>query len=208
MRNSRSILVILLVAVVLLASACNARRQPKVPGNVVPSPPVAQPDTAQQLPDTEPPTPQPITEPPPDPMVGTTPSVSTASPPMVEDTTSVAPPPPKEVRPPKRQTAAPQKPEAAPLAEAPVAVPQLTQLLTDEEEWSYNREIDEVLVSVSETVALLGRRSLNEEQMMELDRVRTFLKQTIDIRQKDLVTARNLARRTELLATDLERSSR
>ncbi len=214
MRNSRSILIVLLVAVVVLASGCSpfaSRRQPKVPGSVAPAPPVSPPKAPRQLPDAEPPTPRPITEPPPDPMVGMKPSVGSTPPPLVEEATSVGAPPPSETRPPKRETVSepgPRKSEAAPPAQAPVNVPQLTQLLTKDEEWAYNREVDEILVSVSETDKLLGRRALSEEQMIELDRIRAFLKQTIEVRQTDLVTARNLARRARLFANDLERSSR
>jgi hypothetical protein len=87
-------------------------------------------------------------------------------------------------------------------------VPRLTQLLSPEEQRQYNQEIDEALERAHRNVALIAQRPLNAEQQSLLERVHAFLQQTVELRQLDLVTARSLAQRADLLARDLERSTR
>jgi hypothetical protein len=134
------------------------------------------------------------------------------TPPLVTETQEPpAPPPepkPKPASTAKRPVTAP-KPlgETKPVPE-PSLVPKLTQLLSEEEQWEYNREIDEKLLAISQTLATLEKRPLKAEQMEVLARVRAFAEQTTKTREVDLITARSLVRRAELLAQDLEASTR
>jgi hypothetical protein len=97
--------------------------------------------------------------------------------------------------------------EDPPVAEQP-PVPQLTELIPDDKKWEYAQEVDRRLLHINQLMAELENRPLNEEQMALLDRVRVFTRQTTEARETDLVTARNLSERAELLAEELERATR
>lgn len=188
---------VLALALLAFSPGCNPfrrQRQPKVPPPVSPAPLPRKPE-----PEPAPPKPAVWEFPPP-------PEVSPAPP-------SSIPPPPIEAplprRPPRREArpaaAAPPESEAPPKAPP---VPRLTQLLSPEEQRQYNQEIDEALERAHRNVALIAQRPLNAEQQSLLERVHAFLQQTVELRQLDLVTARSLAQRADLLARDLERSTR
>jgi len=57
--------------------------------------------------------------------------------------------------------------------------------------------------SVKRQLLRVAGKNLNAEQQDIADRVRTYLTQAEQARDKDLVTAVNLARRADLLAKDL-----
>jgi hypothetical protein len=114
-------------------------------------------------------------------------------------------PPPR--RPESRREVA-VKPEPEPEAPKALPVPRLTQLLTPEEERKYNQEIDTSLDRARQNAALIAQRPLKPEQQIVLERVHAFLQQTVETRKLDLVTAHSLAQRADLLARDLERSTR
>jgi hypothetical protein len=57
--------------------------------------------------------------------------------------------------------------------------------------------------SVRKILAQVGGKNLTADQKDIADRVRTYLTQAEQAREQDLVTAVNLARRADLLATDL-----
>ncbi len=122
-----------------------------------------------------------------------------------------APPPrPKRVRAKPRPAEAAGEPAPRTEGATPeaAAVPQLTQMLSDEERWRYSKEIDDGLVRVNEILKKVEGRPLSEEQTLVLNRVRAFLRQVSETRKTDLVTARSLLERAELLAADLERRAR
>ena len=102
----------------------------------------------------------------------------------------------------------PAAPESPPTVANPAAAPRLTQLLSKEKQWEYNREIDNLLLAVNGILDKLEKRPLAEDEMDLLGRVRAFAQQTTETRKVDLVTARSLARRAELLARELEQSTR
>jgi hypothetical protein len=120
-------------------------------------------------------------------------------------------PPPKPAPAPSRPAAPDSPPETGPPpakpAEPPETLPRLTQFLSEEEQWEYNREIDSLLVQIHETMGALGQRPLSQEQMEVLDRVRTFVRQASEVREADLITARSLARRAMLLTQELQKST-
>jgi hypothetical protein len=130
-------------------------------------------------------------------------------PPVTETQEPPGPPPePKPASTAKRPVTAPKPAGESKPEPEPSLVPKLTQLLSEEEQWEYNREIDEKLLAISQTMAALEKRPLKAEQMEVLARVRAFSEQTTKTREVDLITARSLVRRAELLARDLEASTR
>lgn len=190
--------IIWLISLALIAG-CNPfsrQRQPKVPPAVTPGPP-------PKLEVKRPPKPAAMEYPPP-PEVQPAESVKAIPPPPPVAQTAVGPPPP---RPPVHREPA-TKPETPPQQPAQVQVPQLTQLLTPEEEKRYNDEIDDGLARVRKNLEILGGRPLNEERQSILERINAFVQQTIETRRIDLVTARSLSQRADLLARDLERTTR
>lgn len=194
------LLAVLCALLLLLAPSCNPfrrQRQPKVPPPVAPAPAPVKP--APEAP------PQPVAYDFPDPPE-TAPLPPGEIPPLSVAAELTVPPPP---RPPARREVA-VKPESEPAPEAPKppAVPRLTQLLSPEEERKFNQEIDESLERTRRNLALIAQRPLSAEQQIVLERVHAFLQQTIEIRPLDLVTARSLAQRADLLARDLERTTR
>ncbi len=170
---------------------------PKPPENRPAKAPAAEENGAAELP--APPNVEPEVQPAPQ-----VPALGTAD--------SEVPPPPKPSRAPRRPAAPASPPEAeappAEPAEPPDNLPRLTQFLSEQERWEYNREIDTLLGQIHQTMDALGQRPLSQEQMEVLDRVRTFVRQASEARKVDLVTARSLARRAMLLAQDLVKSTR
>ena len=138
------------------------------------------------------------------PELGPANSSQDSAPPLVELEIAVGPPPKAPVAP------QPVKPESPGVQQppAPVQVPQLTQLLTADEEKRYNEEIDDALFRVRKNLDVLAGRSLNEEQQGILERINAFVQQTKETRKADLVTAKALAQRADLLSRDLERTTR
>ena len=111
------------------------------------------------------------------------------------------PPPPR--RPPVATT--PPKPAPPPVTPPPEtpAPPKLGQIFTADQLRDYNRAIDESLDRVRRTLAAVAGKNLTAEQGEIADRIRTFQRQAEQAREQDLVTAVSLARRADLLATDL-----
>ena len=184
----------------LLLTGCNLfqrQRQPKVPPPPTPAP---MKTTTEVLP---PPKPKAMDYPLPPKLEPESRTLAMTRPPL--EPQIVIGPPPKAPA-----TREPVKQEPREVAEqpAPAPVPQLTQLLTPEEERRYNEEIDGDLSRVRKNLEMLTGRSLNDEQQRILDRINAFVKQTLDRRKNDLVTAKALAQRADLLARDLERTTR
>jgi hypothetical protein len=193
------LLAVLCALLVLLAPSCNPfrrQRQPKVPPPVAPAPAPVKPAPEAR--------PQPVVYDFPDPPeTAPLPPGEIPAPPLATELT--VPPPRPPVR---REVAVKPGSEPAPEAPKPPAVPRLTQLLSPEEERKFNQEIDESLERARRNLALVSQRPLSAEQQIVLERVHAFLQQTIEIRPLDLVTARSLAQRADLLARDLERTTR
>ena len=192
------------VALTLLCS-CNPFRRsrtPRVPSAPVPAPPAAEsPLEPQPSPEPKPLPPPPEVEPPP--VTSLPPAPPEAMPPTVHPS-----PPSQPARHRPTEQPPPQEPPPQQEPAGPVAIPQLTQLLTPEQERRYNNEIDESLSRVYRNLEILSGRRLDEEQKTVLSRIQAFVRQTIETRGEDLVTARSLAARADLLARELERTSR
>lgn len=111
---------------------------------------------------------------------------------------------PRRVRQPQPSVEEASAPEPAP---APPA-PELAQILTAEQQNSYNSAIDRNLDRAQRTSRLLRNRKLNRDQAVYLERINSFIQQAGEARRTDLVRAANLAERAAVLADDLLRTIR
>ena len=124
------------------------------------------------------------------------------------------PPPPASAKP--VRTPAPPGPAAPPVITAPPAPPnppapappRLTELLDEDAAWKYNQEIDDRLARTNQLLHGIEKRNLSNDQMVVLDRVRSFVRQATEARTQDLATAHSLSGRGLLLAQDLDRATR
>ncbi len=94
-------------------------------------------------------------------------------------------------------------PKPVPAENPPVAAPKLAQILTPEESRKNTQDLEQYTERVKRALAKVEARNLTAEQRDIAERVRTYLLQAEQTREQDLVTAVNLARRADLLATDL-----
>jgi hypothetical protein len=103
------------------------------------------------------------------------------------------------------------KPSAAAPAPDPseeaASLPQLEQLLTAEQQAEYNSVIDRSIEKAQRSIARLNGRHLNPGQNTSMERIKAFIVQALDARKTDLVRAKNLAERADVLAEDLLRSA-
>lgn len=123
---------------------------------------------------------------------------------------------PKLPAPPKRRASrkvpakpapAPPPPEPAPAPEPPPPpVPELAQILTVQQQQEYNQAIDRSIYRAQRNLAALGGRRLNPEQSLAVERIKTFVQQALEARKTDLIRAKSLAERADVLAEDLLRS--
>ncbi len=190
-------------AILVLSTGCKLTGPSRTPK--VPSPPASARRPAPQPPPAKPASPEILPDPP------EIQAAETHSPPTpLFFEASVLPPPPPEPPVGEQQPLpdSPPGPEVEPPPAQPPAVPQLTELLPDEKKWEYGQEIDRRLQHLNQLLRELEKRSLNREQVALLDRVRVFVRQTTQSRGTDLVTARNLSLQAELLAEELERTTR
>ncbi len=182
----------LAAAVLLLTLGCNPfarRRTPAAPTVDVPPPPKPAETKPKPVNYPEPPVIAPES-------AGTVPGPA-------EDTQTNLPPPPETDTPAPTTQPAPQEQPSE-----PPAVPQLTQLLTEREIAIYNQEIDRNLTTVASLERTVATRRLDEQAGLALERVRALAAQAEETRGRDLATARSLAARALMLATDLESRTR
>ncbi len=140
----------------------------------------------------------------------------------VISTDAVPPPvpaPPDEPQPKKRShkpaqnaalTASAQAPDqplgpaiAPPAAEAS---PKLGQMLSSDEERVYNQDIDRDLQRVRAALKVLNAKPLSDPQKEVVKQIETFLKQAEDLRKTDLVEAKGLTHKADILTRDLQES--
>jgi hypothetical protein len=134
-------------------------------------------------------------------------------PPTIE---TPVPEPPKPEQPPKptrraNNTQPKPSPSASPVEtsepERP-AVPQLTQLMSPEEQAAHNRAIDRNVAQAREHLGQVDQRRLNASQRSTFERAQAFIGQAEQTRTTDLATAKALAERALILAEDLARTTR
>ncbi len=92
---------------------------------------------------------------------------------------------------------------------APVAVvPKLGEIFSDDQKVQALKSCDESLARTREAVAQLRSMTLSSEQKQSMTRVKVFISQAEQARQRDPQTAKQLAERAELLSRDLLRTAR
>jgi hypothetical protein len=94
-------------------------------------------------------------------------------------------------------------PDPAPAA---TPVPQLGQLLTDDQVREYSGELDQALKQTAAILGSVGRRALTRNQRSLAERARSLVGQAEAQRSMDLLTARNLAKRALILSQELQRT--
>jgi hypothetical protein len=151
-----------------------------------------------------PPPPQPPAKPGPPPVLPAPPlltiDLSILLPSGLPTTVPDLPEPPKPAPRPRPLVAGPKPPVTLP---EPTVAPKLGPLFTPEQTREYTKDLDESLERVRNRLGELSRKRLNADQVVTLERIRTFQKQAEQARQENLVTAVYLARRADLLAQDL-----
>lgn len=102
--------------------------------------------------------------------------------------------------------AAPGPAPAPPAPQTAAAVPPLEQLLTPEQQQSYNQSIDANIGRAQRAIAALNGHKLSAEQSTYLARIQAFISQAAEARKTDLFRAKSLSERASVLAEDLLRS--
>jgi hypothetical protein len=120
---------------------------------------------------------------------------------VVEEPIQPSAPPPPPPQPPK--SPAPAAPDVPPPKPPP---PQLAELLTDEQQRTYQQEYNDAMRDVDAVLGAVRNRVLTREQAAIQERVRSFAEQARAQHDADLATARNLATRARILAGELQRS--
>jgi hypothetical protein len=197
----------LVLPMALLLSSCRTKQadaappppEPRVSRTPKPQPPVgpiSEPQTVATLPDQQPVPPDAVPERP-----G----------PLVDQPEEEAGPKPQPAPPRPVASAPPPASESAAQPETPAAaVPQLGQILSPDQRRQYNQVIDQAIRRAQERleVVLANSRRLNEEQHTIIKRIQAFIRQAQEAREQDLMIAKNLADRAQLLADDLAKNFR
>jgi hypothetical protein len=63
--------------------------------------------------------------------------------------------------------------------------------------------LDEFLGHVDQILSAAGKKNLNADQIAQVETIKTFRQQAQDMRDKDLMTAVELAKRADAYASDL-----
>jgi hypothetical protein len=168
---------------------------PKIAAPVPATQPLAgQPATAQGASPTSAPVPEPA--PPPIsqdamPAAAPTPKATLTPKPAVRRNPVPTPPPPT-------QTAAPVAPASPP--------PPLQEIISGEQRRQYQTDFSQGVARASAALKQASTRTLNADQQETAARIRTFLAQANAMRDADISTALQLARRADLLGQELLKS--
>jgi hypothetical protein len=135
-------------------------------------------------------------------------SVGTLSAAVLPDVPDVAfPGPPR-----RRGEGVAQKKPAAPKLQpvpAPATVPRLGEILSPEIRANYERDFIAHVARAQDVINQAAGRNLDSIQEQTVERIRTFLSQAFDLRDRsDLSNGVEIARRASLLAEDLVRTFR
>jgi hypothetical protein len=132
--------------------------------------------------------------------------------PPIEIATQETLPPKPPVRSPKPAATTPVTPEVEqptlpPTPPTPVpTTPQLGEILTDDQRQQYEADFKIFVMRAQAVLSRASGRRLTARQKEDAQRIRTFLHQAEESKVKDLVTAVQLAKRADLLGTDLLKS--
>lgn len=81
--------------------------------------------------------------------------------------------------------------------------PRLGQMLSPDQQRQYNALIDQNLATAQASLRLIGSRKLTREQQESVREIEHFMQEAADARKVDLVGAKGLAEKAEVLAKDL-----
>lgn len=180
----------------------------------------------EPIPTPDPPRPVAVTPPPPkvEPPPGPPPKIETKEPEVPSAVAGIPTPPapkPKGKKPSKKPGTATGTAQSPPSATPPpkdlatgdatppsASVPKLVEILSDDQKAQLLRVCDESLSRAREAVTQLRGVPLSAEQKQSLGRVRTFIYQAEQAREKDPQTARQMAERADSLSRDLVRTVR
>ena len=98
------------------------------------------------------------------------------------------------------------QPAAAAPGSPAVEAPRLGQMLSSSEERQYNALIDQTLSQTQSNLNLLAKRSLTPDQQSSIRAIQEFMSQANATRTVDLVSAKALADKAQVLARDLVRN--
>jgi hypothetical protein len=96
-------------------------------------------------------------------------------------------------------------PKAPPTLPDQPAAPKLGQIFTADQIREYNKDLDDSLERVRRDLTELNKKRLSRDDLVTVERIRTFQKQAEEARLEDLFTAVSLAHRAKDLAQDLLR---
>jgi hypothetical protein len=128
---------------------------------------------------------------------------------------AVVVPPPPDIPTKKVKKPRPRKPVTPPPAPVPVQAakavdpppsPKLEQLLSPGQEQGYNQTIDSDLQRARNNLQAVRAKSLSDPQKAVVTQVQNFIKQAEELRKTDLVEAKGLSHKADVLASDLARS--
>jgi len=187
---------LLLITIISLSgamSSCLFSRKPRPAQIYIPPPP--KPELPRE---------QPIPPPP------NLPPQQNSPPKTAEEQPAEPVPPPQEQPRPRRRTAQQTStPAETPAPEQPVetaptpATPRLGQMLSPEQQKEYSNAINSSVSRARENLKLLQSHALKPEQKAVVVQIESFLNQVEEARKYDLVAARSLAERADLLSSDL-----
>ena len=183
--SHRAAIVLLLLGVALFASGCKKRTVQAAPPVVVaqPAPATTQPEVKQPEVKVEP---APTTTAP-------APIAPAAKPTSPRATSTTKPAP----------TPAPEPPPAAPK----VAPPQISPRLSPAESVEYQKKTEEAIAAAERNLQRSYGRQLNAAQVDMVEKIRGFLAQAREAsRAADLIRARNLAEKAQVLSVELVNS--
>jgi hypothetical protein len=118
-----------------------------------------------------------------------------------------APTPPK-VTPPKRPAVAqtPPPPVAPPETPPPVTPPKITPLYSPQQTQESTKQLEEILGRVEQVLANAAKKgALNGELQQQVETIKTYRQLAQDMRERDLMTAVELAKRAEVFANELQK---
>ena len=177
-----------------------------------------------------PPAPPPVTLPPPivpsqtpvveaPPVKPAPPSVPGETPPaeIVPESPDKIAPPPATPKKPARRSRTVRRPQPAPPATTPAPQPgkaetppakppQLGELLDETEAGRYRQQFESSLASARASIETASRSQLSRDQSVTAARIRSFIQESMKLRQSDIRAAAQLASRAASLGRDLVNS--
>jgi len=101
------------------------------------------------------------------------------------------------------------QPTQPPANQPPISQsPRLGDVLTPEQERQYNADIDQRLTRAQNSLSAITNRHLTKEQQAVVSQIQGFVQQAQTTRKTNLLAARSLAERADVLARDLVESLR